>query len=230
MIPLKVVSKVLFFVTIILLSNMQLEANVKNIKLDKDEKRFKVLNTYTLKDFHFNWDITYMDIVNFDTENSNGIHFSLLSKVRFYTRLKVGKTLSFPQRKQLWLAKAILKKHYFWKEPLLPSSMYNFTSLRFLEKGDQHFKAITELKDIRDMFGEIDTEAELHVWIEATMHHAMGIYSYKKTAKGYRVRFASTSLGCQYSEYFNYYDKRGKLLKTKKLKSYRVKGCSIIYL
>ncbi len=230
MIPLKIISKVLFFVTIIPLTNIYLQANVKNIKLDKGEKKFKVLNAYTLKDFHFKWNITYMDIVNFDTENSDGMHFSLPSKVIFYTRLKVGKALSFPQRKQLWLANAILKKRYFWKEPLLPSTLYNFSSMRFLEKGDHHFKAITKLKDIKDMFGDIDTEAELHVWIEATMHHAMGIYSYKKTSKGYRVRFASTSLGCQYSEYFNYYDKRGKLLKIKKIKSYNVKGCSVICL
>ena len=221
---------VLLCLVILLFSSMHLEAKQNNIKLEKGEKKFREIKAYTLKDFHFNWYITYMDIVNFHTNESDGKDFTLPSNVKFHNRIKVGKAVSFSYRKQLWLAKAIMKPGYFWKSLMSPSAFYSFTSMRFLEKGDKRFKAITELKDIQDMFGEIDTEAELRIWIMATEPYAIGIYSYKRTSEGYRVRFSAAGLGCDYREYFNYYDKRGKLLKTKQLKSYRVKNCSPILL
>lgn len=221
---------VLLCLGILLFSSMHLEAKENKVKLEKGEKKFRNIKSYTLRDFNFNWHISYMDIVVFQTNESDGKDFTLPSKVKFYNRIKVGKDVSFPYKKQLWLAKAILKPSYFWKSLMSPSALYSFTSMRFLEKGDKRFKAITELKDIQDMFGDIDTEAELRMWIMATKPYAVGIYSYKKTEKGYRVRFAGTGLGCYYKEYFNYYDKRGKLLKTKQLKWYRVKNCSPILL
>ncbi len=219
---------ILLTIGLVLFLGLSLEA--KEAKLDKGEKKFRQVESYTLNDFHFNWPIIYMDIVNFQTEASDGKHFTLPKKVTFFTRLKVGKAETFTYKKQLWLAKAILKPAYFWKQPMHPYSAYAFTSMRFLEKDDKRFKAITEVQDIRDMFGPIDTEAELRIWIMATDQYAIGVHSYKKTAKGYRVRFKAKSLGCDYREYFNYYDRQGKLLKTKELKSYRMKNCSPILL
>jgi len=209
---------------------MSLEAKSPNVKLEEGEKRFKNMEDYTLQDFHFNWHITYMDIVEFQTNESDGKDFTLPSEIKFYYHIKVGKAVSFPYGKQLWLAKAILKSDYFWKNLLSPSAFYGFTSMRFLEKGDKRFKAITALKDIQDMFGDIDTEAELRMWIMATEPYAIGIYSYKITTRGYRVRFAASGLGCHYNEYFNYYDKNGSRIKTIQLKSYRIKNCSPILL
>lgn len=218
----------LLIIGIVLFLGFSLQA--KEAKLDKGEKKFRQVKSYTLKDFHFNWSIIYMDIVSFHTNESDGKHFTLPERVTFYTSLKVGQTDKFIYRRQAWLAKAISKPDYFWKKQMHPSSIYVFASMRFLEEGDRRFKAITEIQDIRDMFGRIDTEAELRVWIMATDQYAIGIHSYKKTARGYRVRFKAKGLGCHYREYFDYYDQQGKLLRTKVLKSYRIKKCSPIML
>lgn len=127
----------------------------------------------------------------------------------------------------MWLVNALLKKEYFWKEMLMPpGSAYGFTMLRFLEAGDKRFKAVSELQDINDMLGSIDTEAELHLWLLAKKEYHP--YSYKKEGKLYKVRFSSRSLDCYYVEYFKYYDKNGKVVKEKKLKEYRIKNCDII--
>ncbi len=225
----KKLKKIVFLGTgIILFLGFLLEA--KEARLDKGEKRFRQIKSYTLKDFHFNWPVTYLDIVNFQTEASDGKHFSLPKKVTFFTRLKVGKAEKFTYKKQLWLAKAILKPDYFWKQPMHPYSAYGVTSMRFLEKEDRRFKAITELQDIKDMFGTIDTEAELRLWIMAADQYAIGTYSYQKIAQGYRVRFRASGLDCSYREYFNYYDSQGKLFKIQKLQSYRIKDCAEILL
>lgn len=213
---------------VVLFLGVLLEA--KETKLERGEKRFRQLKSYMLKDFHFNWKIHYLDIVTFQTNAPEGKVITLPEKVRFFTSLKIGATDRFTQRKQRWLAKAILKSDYFWKRPMHPYSAYAVTSMRFLERGDRRFKAITELQDIKDMFGTIDTEAELRIWIMASDRDARGIYSYRKTARGYRVRFRSQDLMCNYREYLRDYDREGKMLRSKVLKSYRVKNCSEIML
>jgi hypothetical protein len=203
-----------------------------NIKLEQNEKKFKQLESYVLNDYHFAWNIIYMDIMGFYSEASNGKTFTFPSNVVFRTRIKLGKaTKPLSKKSEIWLAKAILKKEYFWKSIMPPSSIYGFTSLRFMEKGDARYKAITELKDINDMLGPIDTMAEWRLWFYATRTD-MGmtqLYSYKKVGKLHRIRFASVnSFTCVYHEYFNYYDDYGECVKTKKLKEYSVKGCSEI--
>ena len=202
------------------------------IRLEKGEKKFKPLESYTLNDYHFAWKIIYMELMSFYTEASDGKTFKLPSNVVFRTSVKLGKaTKLLTKKSETYLAKAILKKEYFWKGMMPPSSIYAFTSLRFMEKGDKRYKAITELKDIRDMLGTIDTMAEWRLWFYATRTE-MGMtqpYSYKKVGNLHRIRFASVnSFTCDYHEYFNYYDEHGNLVKTKKLKEYAVKGCSMI--
>ena len=100
-----------------------------------------------------------------------------------------------------------------------------------MEKDDSRYKAITELKDISDMLGSIDTMAEWRLWFSAT-RRTMGMaqpYSYKKVGRLHRIRFASTNTyTCEYHEYFNYYDDYGRKVKTKKLKKKKVIGCHII--
>ncbi len=59
-----------------LLLGFSLEA--KESRLDKDEKKFRKVKSYTLKDFHFNWQIRYMDIVGFQVTESDGKHFHYL--------------------------------------------------------------------------------------------------------------------------------------------------------
>ena len=219
---------------LLLFSNMQLEAQdaSSKIRLEKGEKKFKPLEAYRLNDYHFVWKIIYMDLMSFYTEASNGKTFKLPPNVVFRTSLKLGEaTKPLSKKSERYLAKAILKKEYFWKGMMPPSSIYAFTSLRFMEKGDKRYKAITELKDISDMLGSLDTMAEWRLWFYATRTE-MGMtqpYSYKKVGKLHRIRFASlNSFTCDYHEYFNYYDDHGKLIKIKKLKEYAVKGCAPI--
>jgi len=209
-----------------------LMAKELHVKLEQSEQKFKQLEAYTLNDYHFAWHIIYMDIMNFYSEASNGKIFKLPSNVVFRTSIKVGEaTKALSKKNEIWLAKAILKKEYFWKGMMPPSSIYAFTSLRFVEKGDARYKAITELKDINDMLGSIDTMAEWRLWFYATRTD-MGEtlpYSYKKVGNLHRIRFASVnSFSCVYHEYFNYYDDYGNFVKTKKLKEYSIKGCSEI--
>lgn len=219
---------------LLLLGGMQLEANeyVPKIRLEKGEKKFKLLEAYRLKDYHFHWKIIYMDISHFYTEASDGKCFKLPEKFKVTSKIKLGKaTKPLSKKTELWLAKAILKKKYFWKKMMPPSSIYAFTTLRFMERGDDRYKAVTGLQDISDMLGKIDTMAEWQLWFYATRTQLdiTSAYSYKKVGKLHRIRFASVNpFTCDYHEYFNYYDDFGKLVKSKKLKEYAVKGCAPI--
>ena len=224
------------FAVLLIFFSMQLEAKngTSRVNIDKGEKKFKQLEAYTLNDYHFAWNIVYMDIMGFYSEASNGKSFKFLPNVVFRKRLKIGKaTKPLSKKSEVWLAKAIMKKEYFWKDVMPPSSIYGFTSLRFMEKGNTRYKAITELKDISDMLGPIDTMAEWRLWFYATRTNmgATQPYSYKKVGKLYRIRFSSVNpFTCDYHEYFNYYDDYGIVVKTKKLKEYAVKGCAVILL
>ncbi len=211
-------------VTILMSLNLQAKSL---IKLAQGEKLFRSMKSYRLQDFNFNWKISYMDIVNYDVAVGDKSDLELLPKMKFHTVAKMGKTVKFSHRKQLWLVNALLKEEYFWKQMLMPpGSMYAFSMLRFLEEGDKRFKAVSELKDINDMFGSIDTEAELRLWLLAMKEYRP--YSYKKVGKLYRVRFSISSLGCYYTEYFKYYNKNGKVVKEKKLKEHRIENCDVI--
>ena len=217
---------------LLLLGSMQLEAQdtSSTVRLEKGEKKFKNLNAYTLKEYHFVWNISYLDLINFFTKASDGKSFALEPDVIFYRNLKLGKASKVLSKKsELWLAKAIMKKEYFWKDIVPATTMYSFTSLRFMEKGDNRYKAVTELKDISDMLGSIDTMAEWQLWFYVTRseYGVTQAYSYKKVGKLHRIRFASVNaFSCDYHEYFNYYNDYGKLVKTKKLKEYAVKECA----
>jgi len=198
------------------------------------EHRFKALESYTIQDFHFAKPIVYMDVVTFQTLPSDGEIFKLPKKIEYYTDLSVGKlTLDNAYREWAfdYLAKAILKKEYFWKRALPPIFIYAFTTLRFMEAKEKRLKAVTSLQDILDLLGTIDTEAELHLWIEAKFaaNEPVAAYSWKKEGSLYRVRFRGLNpFTCFYYEYFLYIDQHGKYIRKKVLKQYRKKGCSVL--
>jgi len=204
--------------------------------LPKREHRFKSLNSYTLNDFHFAKPVIYMDIASFQTAPSDGTTFKLPKNYTFHTSLKVGElTMSETRKKRAfdYLAHAILKKDYFWKEAWPPAFIYGFTTLRFMEAGDQRLKAVTEPRDILDLFGPIDTVAELQVWLEAmyASKEPVSPYSWKKVGTLYRIRYQGVNpFSCEYHEYFLFFNKQGKKVKTKKIKHYRKNGCSEIML
>ena len=156
----------------------------------------------------------------------------LMKEGEFHYIMKMG---SIPANKNstksfIWLSKALLKSDYFWKEthPLVED--HTFTSLRYLKKSNNRFNAIETLQEINDLLGNIDTVAELHLWLYASERNGYEAYSYKKIGKLYRVRFrtAPSTLGCYYEERFQYYNSHGDRVKNKKIKSFTIKNCSEI--
>lgn len=194
---------------------------VLNPSLQGGEKRFHELKTYTLKDFNFAWDIHYFEVVTYEVNPA----LTLKKENKFKPFMHAGNVRLDSKRKKelLWLSKAILKKSYFWKRryPLLED--YSFTSLCFID-GSGRFKAIETLQDIREMLGDIDTEAELRLWILASEQPYMVPYSYKKIGNLYRVRFQAVSY-CHYEEFFRYYNKKGDVVKNRKIKKIDKKNC-----
>ena len=202
--------------------------------LAKGENRILPLSSHRLNDFHFSKPVVYMDIVNFQTAPSDGKSFKLSKNYTFYSKMKVGKlTISEARKKRAfdYLAHAILKRDYFWKNALPPASVYGFTTLRFMEARDQRLKAITEPQDILDLFGPIDTIAELQVWLEAMYASTEPVepYSWKRVDRLYRIRYRGVNpFTCEYREYFLFFNELGKKVKTEKIKHYRKKGCAEI--
>lgn len=215
-------------VLLLLLGSMQLEARVgfPKIKLERGEKKFKSLKEYRLKDFHFSKSIAYMDVVKYDV--SQKMKLIKVGEYRYVIKMGSIPSAKNSQKSFVWLSKALLKPNYFWKEthPLVED--HTFTSLRFLEEGSTRFKAVEVLQDIKDLLGEIDAVAELHLWLYASENEQA--YSYKKIGKLYRVRFRTqpSTLGCFYEERFQYYNSNGDRIKNKKIKSFTIKDCDEI--
>jgi len=197
-------------------------------KLSKGEKKFKPWSSYGWKSFHLGWQVSYFDLVSFSTLPYDGKELELPDgKAYFLTLFQAGKLKKkLNERSMQYLAKAILKTEYFWKylQPLIND--YTFYSLRFIDAKDGKFKAIETLDEVRHFLGEIDTEAELKLWIMASDHPLRASYSYKKIGKAYRVRFFDSDLGqCYFHEYFRFYDENGKILSEKTIREVDVKGC-----
>lgn len=197
-------------------------------KLDKGEKKFKNIKTYGWDDFHLGWKVDYFDVVSFNTRPSDGKTFLLpQGKAFFIETLHVGEaTKMLNEQSQQYLAKAILKPSYFWKYPQPLLNDYTFYTLRFIDAQDGKFKAVETLDEVQQFLDNIDTEAEILLWIMASDHPRRRSYSYIKTDEGFRVRFLDSDMGeCYFHEYFRYYDEKGKVLKEKTLREVHVKGC-----
>lgn len=197
-------------------------------KLSKGEKKFKNIKSYRGNDFHMGWKASYFDVVSFNTLPSDGKSFRLpKNKARFIEVFHIGnaggKLVEYSTQ---YLAKAILKPTYFWKFPQPLLNDYTFYTLRFVDTKDGKLKAMETLDDVKQFLGNIDTEAEMLLWIMASDHPMRASYSYMKTDKGYRVRFLDSDMGeCYFHEYFRYYDENGKVVKEKTLREVQVKGC-----
>ena len=114
-----------------------------------------------------------------------------------------------------WLKEAIIRDGYFWQytiseNPTMPD-ITTYISLRFIDE-DSRLKAIETRQDIKDILGDIDTPAELSLWLYANHFLAKYkfIYSYKKINDLYRVRFYEDRYWqCLTLEYFVYYNDKG---------------------
>ncbi len=214
---------------IVMLFSSLLFGAENSVTVENGEKQFKPLESYTMSDFRFAKPIVYMDIAWFTTKPfSDGKHFELHKNYTFHTILKVGKLTISEKMKRYsfdYLAHAILNKEYFWKKatPLLWD--YTFTTLRFIEQGDPRLKAITEPQDIIDLFGKIDTPAELHIWLKVMYQNLEFLRGWKKVDNLYRIHFKGLNNFCIYDEHFDYFDKYGKKVKTETIQKYHKKDC-----
>jgi len=195
----------------------------------KTERVFKPLKEYRMSDFNFKWKIRYLEMLSWEADSENaGECFALErdSRLEFVMRLGERRMNYGLKMERFHILEKLSRKNYFWKTPWPPSSLYGFTGILFVDDTTPHFKAVSSLDDIKDMFGDIDREAELSLWLRASGRGLFLNSSYLETKDGYRVRFKGVNpFTCIYTEYFEYYDKRGKLLETKILKKYRKKGC-----
>jgi hypothetical protein len=213
----------------ILLCTILLQAK-ESVRLENGEKRFRNLQRYKLEDFNCNWDIQYLELFNFDADSRDGKHFHIDKKTPLRTTFRAGTLRETPQTRKAhrWLMHSILKESYFWKRMLLPPGLgYGFMTLHFTT-SDGRLKAIETKEDILQMFGRIDTEIELLLWLYVI--DITGPYSYKKTKEGYRLHYSGTNpFSCEYEEYFIFLNATtGKRSEPKWLKRYPVKGCAII--
>jgi hypothetical protein len=158
----------------------------------------------------------------------DGKHFHIDEKTLLRTTFRAGTLPKTPQthKAHRWLMHAILKEDYFWKHMLMPPGLlYGFMTLHFTT-ADSRLKAIETKEDILQIFGRIDTEIELLLWL-----YAIGItgpYSYKKTKEGYRLRYSRTNpFSCEYEEYFIFLDAvTGKRSESRWIKRTQIKECA----
>jgi len=194
--------------------------------LSKGEKRFKSFKLNNWRDFNLGWRVNYFDVVTFSTKPYNGKKFKLPKNAKLKELFHIGQSRDiFGNNYAKYLAKAIMKPKYFWKyaHPLLHD--YTFYSLRFIDAKDNILKAIETLEELKQFLGDIDTPAELNLWIMASEKFKRA-YSYKKIGNLYRVRFFDSDLGgCYFHEYFYYYNKNGKVIKKQEIKKVKLKGC-----
>ena len=189
-------------------------------RLQKGEKRFKKSQEYRLKDFNFVRKIKYFDVVSYavdeDATGKPKVWSNNFGTVIYQADPSLSAKFSKKQKDALaWLKEAIIRDGYFWQytiseNPTIPD-ITTYISLRFIDE-DSRLKAIETRQDIKDILGDIDTPAELSLWLYANHFLAKYkfIYSYKKINDLYRVRFYEDRYWqCLTLEYFVYYNDKG---------------------
>ena len=188
--------------------------------LEKGETRFKRSQEYRLKDFNFAKKIKYFDLITYDLdEDATGkpkVWLNNFGTIIYQADPSLYAKFSKKQKDGLtWLKEAIISDGYFWQytisgNPTLPAAT-TYISLRFIDE-DSRLKAIETRQDIKDILGDIDTPAELFLWLYAsnTSLNIKSVYSYKKIDDLYRVRFYEDWYWkCLTLEHFVYYNSKG---------------------
>ena len=212
----------------LLFTNFLNSYTIKFPTLDINEMKFKQLNSYSLKDFKISRKIKYFEIISFTTKEYIGKDFELKEPFTYDILLKVGtlENEELANKSRKILANIIIKENYFWKIQEYPSLKYKYTLLNYYEKRDSRMKAIENQEEIKKILKKIDTEAELLLWIKVINRGNSNPYSYKYINKEYRVRFFEiTDNGCHIKEYFEYFNKKGVMSKSKLIKDENIEGC-----
>ncbi|MBN2248836.1 MAG: hypothetical protein JW682_00680 [Campylobacterales bacterium] len=207
--------------------SVTLHAQSPDIKLEKGEIKFRDSMEYCHRDFHFAWDVMYFEVLWYYVDMDKKHTYRLTEKVDFYTIFQSTSNHfhSLEQRQRRWLAGAVLKPSYFWQAEQPPYPLYSFRILIFKGKKG-NLKAIESREEIRQMLGEIDTEAELLLWLHSSSTNFQRPFSYKKIGDLYRVRYTVLfSPTCEFHEYFTYYDTKGTLKKTEEIRRFHDKTC-----
>ncbi len=82
-------STIVLFV-VVLITSLTLEAKMSKVKLEKDEKRFKIYYKYALKDFNLAWKVDAFQVIYEYTLPYDGKIFKFPDKLLFTRILKVS--------------------------------------------------------------------------------------------------------------------------------------------
>ncbi len=195
--------------------------------LEADEQRFSKSMEYTLADYHFAWDMRYFELVWFYATKDKQDKFALEEEPRLYLIFQSDSKKYTPQEQKdrLYLANTLLNDDYFLKDPQPPFPVFRFSVLNFIDASGR-FKAIENRKELLEMLGDIDTSAELLLWIYVDQRGSSTPYSFKKIGDLYRVRFLNFySYSCDYHEFFKFYDTQGNEIKTQEIKKVHDDKC-----
>jgi hypothetical protein len=194
-------------------------------------KIFKKLNEYSVNNFNFTWDIETFELVTFNTFFSYREILEDKFIIKFHAILKNDNIKYTKDRNESMqkLAKFLYKKRdYFWKTYNPTRGISQITMLFFTLHNDRKFYVITDLKDIKDMLGDIDSEAKLALWLYAKddYYTFRCIKDYYQIKQYYRVIYeCDDSYSCIYKKYMKEYDKNGDVTKESIIDKYNKKDC-----
>jgi hypothetical protein len=119
-----------------------------------------------------------------------------------------------------------MSQDYFWRYRLAPDVTEVYTVLRYRYDGKVY--AFTERKEILDFLGEIDTEAELCVWLttQSPFLRWRDAESYRRTYKAFHIRFvADNPVDCLRYIDTETFNSGGERISSRHIGSFERKGC-----
>jgi hypothetical protein len=188
--------------------------------LSKGEVKFpKTLKT-KVSNLNLHWkNINYLELVTFKKPfDKNQVEYKMIKSI-FKSNTKLYSASD--KRKILYLCN-LLSKRKNYNLRVSGFGFEQFWVVIFLNKRGRMF-AIESKKELKEMLGRIDNSSKLFLWLNA-IGESDGAYSFKKIERLWRVRFSFRDLnGCRYYEGFKYYNQNGDLIKSKTLKSIKLK-------
>jgi hypothetical protein len=191
-------------------------------KLSKGEYKFKDTLAYRLKDFNFNWSISYVRVVSYVK------FFGEKKELRYkdlHTVFSSDKRVLSKKDKRdiLYLAKLMNSRESYDIKGRYGAWGYRRYVVIFINNDGKMF-ALESKRELKDMLGGINTSAELLMWLRLNYSEYPYSFRYKKGV--WRVRYSGWDLGrCYYGEYFKYYNSKGAFIRKKEIRHYRKKGC-----
>ena len=168
--------------------------------LERSEVKFKKLNEYHLDDFKLNREIRYFEIIRNGPTSAVVARYGTSSPDNHAAK-------KYPlKRSSLTLMQRLHGAAYGMMMP-------PFYTVRYIETNG-HEGMILEPKELKSFLGEIDTPAELQVWLSLT--GTQPAYSYQKEKNGmYKVRWDFSLINdtgmCTHYRYKGLVNNHGKI-------------------